>query len=73
MVAHEATMYNNVRTNIICEGWSNDRYHPSVGRVIEREEATMNTIIQQDAAGIQSLKEELVDRYMQMQKQLRNL
>lgn len=33
----------------------------SIGRVSEREEATMNTIIHQDAVGTQSLKEEFVD------------
>lgn len=57
---HDATMNNNARTNNICEGWNNKffnlvgHYHPSVWRVIEwfqREEATVSTIIQQDAVG----------------------
>ncbi|KAG7172064.1 hypothetical protein Hamer_G001049 [Homarus americanus] len=57
---HDATMNNNARTNDICAGWNNKffnlvgHYHPSIWLVIEwfqLEEATVSTIIKQDAVG----------------------
>ncbi|KAG7164208.1 hypothetical protein Hamer_G014346 [Homarus americanus] len=57
---HDATMNTNARTNNICEGWNYKffnlvgHYHPSIWRVIEwfqLQEATVSTIIKQDAVG----------------------
>ena len=55
---HDATVNGDARTNNMCEGWNNNFFnlvghaHPSIWRVIEwcqKEEATVRTIIQQDA------------------------
>ena len=57
---HDATVNGDARTNNMCEGWNNKFFnlvghaHPSIWRVIEwcqKEEATVRTIIQQDAVG----------------------
>ena len=57
---HDATFNGDARTNNMCEGWNNNYFnlvghaHPSIWRVIEwcqKEEATVHTIIQQDAVG----------------------
>jgi hypothetical protein len=57
---HHATVNGDARTNNMCEGWNNNFFnlvghaHPSIWRVIEwcqKEEATVRTIIQQDAVG----------------------
>ncbi|KAG7161848.1 Dipeptidyl peptidase 1-like 2 [Homarus americanus] len=57
---HDSIMNNNARTNNICEGWNNKlfnlvgHYYPSIWRAIEwfqLEEATVSTIIKQDAVG----------------------
>jgi hypothetical protein len=56
--AHDATVNGDARTNNMCEGWNNKFFnlvrhaHPSIWHVIEwcrKEEATVRTIIQQDA------------------------
>ncbi|KAL8609404.1 hypothetical protein ACOMHN_019893 [Nucella lapillus] len=78
---HNATIDNNPRTNNICEGWNNKfmnlvgHYHPSIWRTIEwfqKEEATVRTIMQQDAVGNPPAKQ-VQRRYVQMQERLRNL
>jgi hypothetical protein len=55
---HDATVNGDARTSNMCEGWNNRFFnlvghaHPSIWRVIEwcqKEEATVRTIIQQDA------------------------
>jgi hypothetical protein len=55
---HDATVNDDARTSNMCEGWNNKfinlvgHAHPSIWRVIEwcqKEEATVRTIIQQDA------------------------
>ena len=59
---HDATVNGDARTSNMCEGWNNEFFnlvghaHPStcIWRVIEwcqKEEATVRTIIQQDAVG----------------------
>ncbi|KAL8571375.1 hypothetical protein ACOMHN_020367 [Nucella lapillus] len=76
---HNATIDNNPRTNI-CEGWNKfmnlvGHYHPSIWRTIEwfqKEEATVRTIMQQDAVGNPPAKQ-VQRRYVQMQERLRNL
>ncbi|KAG7157140.1 hypothetical protein Hamer_G009970, partial [Homarus americanus] len=71
---HDATMNNNARTNNICEGWNNKffnlvgHYHPSIWR---REEATVSTIIQQDAVG-NPPQRRVRRRDVQLQERLRN-
>ena len=78
---HDATVNNDPRTNNVCEGWNNKffnlvgHYHPSVWRSIEwfqREEATVSTLMQQDAVGTQTHKR-VKQRYVLMQERLRNL
>ena len=62
---NDATVNGDARTNNICDGWNNKFFnlighaHPSIWRVIEwcqKEEATVRTIIQQDAVGNPSVK-----------------
>ena len=59
---HDATVNGDARTRNMCEGWNNkffnlvEHAHPStcIWRVIQwcqKEEATVRTIIQQDAVG----------------------
>ncbi|XP_042214957.1 uncharacterized protein LOC121861374 [Homarus americanus] len=77
---HDATMNNNARTNNSCEGWNNKlfnlvgHYHPSIWHVIEwfqLEEATVSTIIKQDAVG-NPFQRRVRRRYVQLQERLRN-
>ena len=55
---HDATLTDSHRTNNVCEGWNNKffsmvgNHHPSIWKVImwfQREESTVQTILQQDA------------------------
>ena len=63
---HSATVDSDPRTNNVCEGWNNKFFtlvgntHPSIWTYIQwfqREHATVTTIIQQDAIGTQTNKE----------------
>jgi hypothetical protein len=65
----------------MCEGWNNKFFnlvghsHPSIWRVIEwcqQEEATVRTIIQQDAVGNPPVKC-TQQRHVQLRKRLQNL
>ena len=65
------------RTNNMCEGWNNKFFnlvghaHPSIWRVIEwcqKEEATVRTIIQQDAVGNPVKRTQ--QRHVQLQERL---
>ena len=71
----------DARTNNKCEGWNNNFFnlvghaHPSIWRVIEwcqKEEATVRTIIQQDAVGNPPAKR-TQQRHVQLQERLQNL
>ena len=71
----------DARTNNMCEGWNNNFFnlvghaHPSIWRVIEwcqKEEATVRTIIQQDAVGNPPAKR-TQQRHVQLQERLQNL
>ena len=62
---HDATVNGDARTNNMCEGWNSKFFnlvghvHPSIWRVIDwcqKEEATVRTIIQQDAVGYPPVK-----------------
>ena len=68
----------DARTNNMCEGWNNKFFnlvghaHPSIWRVIEccqKEEATVRTIIQQDAAGYSPVKR-TQQRHVHLQERL---
>ena len=72
---------HDARTNNMCEGWNNKflnlvgHAHPSIWHVIEwcqKEEATVRTIIQQDAVGNPTVKctQQI---YVQLQERLQNL
>jgi hypothetical protein len=79
---HDATINGDARTNNMCEGWNNNKLfnlvghaHPSIWRVIEwcqNEEATVRTIILQDAVGNQPVKL-TQQRHVQLQELLHNL
>ena len=78
---HDATFNGDARTNNMCEGWNNNfvnlvgHAHPSIWRVIEwcqKEEATVRTIIQQDAVGNPPAKR-TQQRHVQLQERLQNL
>ena len=78
---HDATVNGDARTNNLCEGWINKFFnlvghaHPSIWRVIEwchKEEATVRTIIQQDAIGYPPVKR-TQQRHVQLQERLQNL
>ena len=73
---HDATVNGDARTSNMCEGWNNKFFnlvghaHPStcIWRVIEwcqKEEATVRTIIQQDAVGKRTQQ-----RHVQLQVRL---
>ena len=78
---HDDTVNGDARTNNMCEGWNNKFFnlvghtHPSIWRVIEwcqKEEATVRTIIQQDAVGNPPVKR-TQQRHVQLQERLQNL
>ena len=78
---HDATMNNDPRTNNLCEGWNNmffnlvGYYYPSTWQVIEwfqQEQATVSTVIQQDAID-NSSQRHVGRRYVQLQERLHNL
>jgi hypothetical protein len=78
---HDATVNGVVRTNNMCEGWNNKfanlggHAHPSIWRVIEwcqYEEATVRTIIQQDAVGNPAVKR-TQQRHDQLPERLQNI
>ncbi|VDI65786.1 Hypothetical predicted protein [Mytilus galloprovincialis] len=78
---HDATVNGDSRTNNVCEGWNNKFFnlvgyaHPSIWRVVEwcqKEEATVRTLIQQDAVGTPPVKR-VQQRYVQLQLRLQNL
>ena len=78
---HDAVLNNAPCTNNICEGWNNKffnlvgTHHPSVWRVVEwfkKEEATVQTILAQDAVGNPPVKK-VRKKFVNMQTQLRNL
>ena len=80
---HDATVNGDARTSNMCEGWNNkffnlvEHAHPStcIWRVIEwcqKEEATVRTIIQQDAVGNPPAKRPQ-QRHVQLQERLQNL
>jgi len=77
---HDATVNGDARTSNMCEGWNNKFFnlvghaHPStcIWRVIEwcqKEEATVRTIIQQDAVGNPPAKR-TQQRHVQLQVRL---
>ena len=75
---HDATVNGDARTNNLCEGWNDNFFnlvghaHPSIWRVIEwcqKEEATVRTIIQQDAVGNPPAKR-TQQRHVQLQERL---
>ena len=77
---HDATVNSDARTSNMCEGWNNKFFnlvvhaHPStcIWRVIEwcqKEEATVRTIIQQDAIGNPPAKR-THQRHVQLQVRL---
>jgi hypothetical protein len=77
---HDATVNGDARTNM-CECWNKKfcnlvgHAHPSIWRVIEwcqKEEATVRTIIQQDAVGYPPVKR-TQQRHVQLQERLQNL
>ncbi|VDI08856.1 Hypothetical predicted protein [Mytilus galloprovincialis] len=66
---HDATVNGDSRTNNV--GYA----HPSIWRVVEwcqKEEATVRTLIQQDAVGTPPVKR-VQQRYVQLQLRLQNL
>ena len=74
---HDATVNGDARANNMCEGWNNNfinlvgHAHPSIWRVIEwcqKEEATVRTIIQQDAVGNPVKRTQ--QRHVQLQERL---
>jgi hypothetical protein len=78
---HDATVNGDARTNNMCEGWNNKLFnlvghaHPSIWRVIEwcqKEEATVRTIIQQDAVGNPPVRR-TQQRHVQLQERLQHL
>ena len=78
---HDATVNGDARANNMCEGWNNNFFnlvghaHPSIWRVIEwcqNEEATVRTIIQQDAVGNPPAKRPQ-QKHVQLQERLQNL
>ena len=78
---HNTTVNGDARTNNMCEGWNNKFFnlvgyaHPSIWRVIEwcqKEEATVRTIIQQDAVGNPPVKRTQQSN-VQLQERLQNL
>ena len=79
---HDATVNGDARTNDMCEDGSSKflnlvgHTHPSIWRVLEwwcqKEEATVRTIIQQDATGNPPVKR-TQQRHVQLQERLQNL
>ena len=78
---HDDTVNGDARTNNMREGWNNKFFnlvgyaHPSIWRVIEwcqKEEATVRTIIQQDAVGYPPVKR-TQQRHVQLQELFQNL
>ena len=78
---HDTTVNGDARTNNMCDGWNNKFVKlvghaiPSIWRVIEwcqKEEATVRTIIQQDAVGYQPVKL-TQQRHVQLQERLQKL
>ena len=78
---HDATVNGDARTNNMCEGWNSKflnlvgHTHPSIWRVIawcQKEEATVRTIIQQDAVDNPPVKR-TQQRHVQLQVRLQNL
>ena len=78
---HDATVKGDARTNNVCKGWNNKFFnlvghaHPAILRVIEwcqKEEATVRTIIQQDAVVYPPVKR-THKRHVQLQERLQNL
>ena len=74
----DATVNGDARTSNMCKGWSNKFFnlvghaHPSILRVIEwcqKEEATVHTIVQQDAVGNPPAKR-TQQRHVQLQVRL---
>ena len=77
---HDATVNGDARTNNMCKGWNNKFFNhvgdaqPSIWRVIEwceKEEATVHTIIQNDAVGYPPVKR-TQQRHVQLQERLQN-
>jgi hypothetical protein len=80
-IVHNATVNGDARTNNMCEGWKSKLFnlvghvHPFMWRVIEwcqKEEATVLTIILQDAVGNPPVKL-TQQRHVQLQERLQNL
>ena len=78
---HDATVNGDPRTNNVSEGWNNTFFnlvgyaHPSIWRVIEwirKEEATVRTIVNQDAIGVPP-KKRTKRQYLQLHERLRIL
>ena len=78
---HNATIQNCPRTNNICEGWNSKFYHlvngnhPTIWRLIsalKKEEASVATVIAQDAVGVHP-KKRVKRVYVDLQRKLKNL